>query len=773
MKIKNCCICVLLLCLVLLLTCCSGGGEKDSCLKNGHSFLPADCETASVCSVCGETKGEAQGHSYTEKIIDEEHLKQEATSCSENSTYWYDCSRCDSIAGEDGSAQDKWFVSDIVGSHNVPPDLVSENGEHFRECINEGCDHTEGREACAGGVASCLAKAQCATCGSYYGSLGEHSINTEEWRYCEADGHAHGCRLCDYNEPVIPHIPSADAATEESDITCTECGFIIEERLPHTHSQGTVYEYDSNYHWFDCVKNDGMEYGKSEHSFDNACDTDCNDGCGYTREITHSFTLTKRNESEHWRECSVCNLEQVGSRASHTHVETVTKTPKTFQSGLATYNCSCGDSYEKTLEPTKTLKILGIGNSFAIDAFTHLYIVAKAAGVETIVLGYLHLGGCSLDTHYENMLDNVAVYTFGVSDDTTSKMTNYNGGEKVTAAFALNYADWDYITLQQASQDSGIASTYSNLNNVISYVRQYNDHAELLWHMTWAYQANSTHSGFAAYENNQLTMYNAIVSAVQEKILTNSKIAGVIPNGTTIQNLRNSHLGDNLTRDGYHLTTGIGRYAAALTYLVAVTGYDVSDFSPTGLASDVATHIPCIKEAVASAIAKPYKITPSVNYPYVPPVEEPDDVGALVNLTEEDIAYLTGKGLDATQYKVYEFTYTVNGFYDASRDAQALTTHTTLSPKYIATEIMTKELLTNGSVIRISEGYQYRPEGWVSLDSTIAKSDRPAVVSTETVVIDDSWWGSFNYRGFNISATDNHKMVESEASVLRIYIKTA
>ena len=72
-------------------------------------------------------------------------------------------------------------------------------------------------------------------------------------------------------------------------------------------------------------------------------------------------------------------------------------------------------------------------------------------------------------------------------------------------------------------------------------------------------------------------MYSAIVSAVESKILTNTAISGIIPSGTAIQNLRTSPLGDTLTRDGFHLSYGIGRYIAALTFFKSLTGIDIDN----------------------------------------------------------------------------------------------------------------------------------------------------------------------------------------------------
>ena len=52
----------------------------------------------------------------------------------------------------------------------------------------------------------------------------------------------------------------------------------------------------------------------------------------------------------------------------------------------------------------KSVKILAIGNSFSDDAMEHLAVILKGAGVENISLGNLYIGGCSLETHYNNII---------------------------------------------------------------------------------------------------------------------------------------------------------------------------------------------------------------------------------------------------------------------------------------------------------------------------------------------------------------------------------
>ena len=56
------------------------------------------------------------------------------------------------------------------------------------------------------------------------------------------------------------------------------------------------------------------------------------------------------------------------------------------------------------------MRILTIGNSFSEDATRYLSQIAKAQGVNFEVVN-LMIGGCSLERHYRNMLDDKKDYT--------------------------------------------------------------------------------------------------------------------------------------------------------------------------------------------------------------------------------------------------------------------------------------------------------------------------------------------------------------------------
>lgn len=253
----------------------------------------------------------------------------------------------------------------------------------------------------------------------------------------------------------------------------------------------------------------------------------------------------------------------------------------------------------------ETIKILAIGNSFSEDAIeNYLYELGKADDV-TLVIGNMYIGGCSLETHWNNANNNNAAYEYrkivnGVKTNTAST--------KLETAIADE--NWDYITFQQVSQNSGMFSTYSPfLTNLLAYVKTKatNPNVKYAMHMTWAYQQNSTHSGFANYNRDQTTMYNAILDAVG-RTATAENISIIIPSGTAIQNARTSFIGDNLCRDGYHLDYTIGRYTAACTWYEKITGNNVlnNTYAPSSLSGK---SVEVARKAAHNAVLNPTNVT--------------------------------------------------------------------------------------------------------------------------------------------------------------------
>lgn len=399
------------------------------------------------------------------------------------------------------------------------------------------------------------------------------------------------------------------------------------------------------------------------------------------------------------------------------------------------------------------IKVLMIGNSFGVDAAEHLNTILNAAGIQSTV-GVLYYSSCSIKTHLTNAQNDNAVYTYyknsGEGWNQNMSVWPMVGSSKMSEVLADE--KWDIITLQQASGASGEADSYNaDIDNLISYIQSRVPNAILGWHMTWAYQQNSSHTDFTKYDYDQMKMYNAITNAVQTKILTNDAFEFVVPSGTTIQNMRTSRLGDTLTIDGYHLSRPLGRYAAALTFAkTLVPELDLSgDVLPASVNGVQEKDWAILKEAVLGAVSKPYSVTYSTN-------------------------------VDKEQYKLLDWT-AVAGFWTryegcnfAFLTTPAFTGYEDLAKKYVTSDVQfTEDVLPRGSIIEIGEGYQLTPVGWNAEGVQTTDLTIGTVSGATTISVGDDWWNNCKHRIFNINGVAYDDLSQSLSVVkeaIKVYV---
>ena len=375
------------------------------------------------------------------------------------------------------------------------------------------------------------------------------------------------------------------------------------------------------------------------------------------------------------------------------------------------------------------IHILAIGNSFSDDGLWLIYNILADLGYDDIIVANLYIGGCSVEAHKNNLQKDSPAYTYRVNKNGT-----WISKDGFKASTALEAEKWDFISLQQASNYSGLVNYYvdADISYIYSYAKEIaevkNPDVKFVWQMTWAYQQNSTHSAFPNYGSNQMTMYNGILTATQQVIANNQFHPIIVPSGTAIQNLRTTFIGDNVTRDGYHLNEAFGRYTAALTWAIKLTGKDISEVSaPPSVASKL---VPLCKESAKNACLKPFEITES-EY-------KVDEEIAAINL--DDLILLD------SQYYILG-----NGYYnsqDSSKFLQRINDGSDFCNGFITTKLFTKNDLPIGSVIVVDSGYQYRPEGWID---EAKQTSRNGNTTEEKVLVTEEWWANYIYRAFNIS----------------------
>jgi len=250
-----------------------------------------------------------------------------------------------------------------------------------------------------------------------------------------------------------------------------------------------------------------------------------------------------------------------------------------------------------------TLRVLAIGNSFSQDAVEqNLHEIAAEHG-DVYIIGNMYIGGCTLERHWRNSTSASTEYEYRKTGADGVRVNH----KSVSLDAALEDEAWDAVSFQQASGRSGLASSYEPyLRELVSFVRaRVRAETRLYWHQTWAYDPHALHGDFPNYTCSCTRMYEDIVSASRSACERHG--LAVIPSGTAVQNLRGCE--HNMTRDGFHLNYGVGRYVAALTWYETLSGNDVTgtSYRPDGVSAERAANA-C--EAAHNAVQTPFACRP-------------------------------------------------------------------------------------------------------------------------------------------------------------------
>ena len=219
------------------------------------------------------------------------------------------------------------------------------------------------------------------------------------------------------------------------------------------------------------------------------------------------------------------------------------------------------------------MRILTIGNSFSEDATRYLSQIARSQG-ENFEVVNLMIGGCSLERHYRNMLDDKKDYFL--------MFNGVNTWFFMTLREALLSREWDVITIQQVSHLSFKKETYyPYITKLVDYIRTCQPKAKLYFQETWAYEDGSERLLNMAGYNTHKAMLSDIQKTYKEVALAEG-IDGIIPSGTLFGMMLDKGI-EKVHRDTFHASFGVGRYALALLWMrmlcgVSVTGNSFLDF---------------------------------------------------------------------------------------------------------------------------------------------------------------------------------------------------
>jgi len=228
------------------------------------------------------------------------------------------------------------------------------------------------------------------------------------------------------------------------------------------------------------------------------------------------------------------------------------------------------------------MKILSIGNSFSQDAQKWLHQIAQSAGAQIHAVN-LYIGGCPLVRHWNNFVSQEPAYEMWING-VFERMISVNE--------AVTLENWDVITIQQASPDSGDYSTFQPyLNYLYREVKKVCPDARYYIHQTWSYEVDCKLAAFDNYMRSRCIMDQKSIEAY--KLASAETGLELIPCGDLVRHLRTLPEFDypaggmSVNRDGFHLTLDYGRYAAGVMWYAFLTGGDPRKVSFVPVVEDV------------------------------------------------------------------------------------------------------------------------------------------------------------------------------------------
>jgi hypothetical protein len=280
-------------------------------------------------------------------------------------------------------------------------------------------------------------------------------------------------------------------------------------------------------------------------------------------------------------------------------------------------------------------------------------------------------------------------------------------------------------------------------------------------------------------------MYRQILAAVNDLILTRDDIAAVIPSATAIQNLRTSYVGDTVTRDGYHLDYGFGRYTAGLTWYATLTGGSVDDVDwvPAGYPK-TQEYLPVIRESVKNAMEDKFDITLSLFTQAGPSEPAGGDAQTPENIQpngyiEADRVLAAANGVDLDDYELFEWDYEENAYWHCTQRTYRSHPKTTSSTykQNICTDVKysIENELPVGTIFICDTGWRYLLEIFPDEDE-IYTGRRHAGTTEPFYILTEEFVDGCKYIAWDVSSwpkTDISAMYSQAAEHIRVYVPKA
>ena len=263
---------------------------------------------------------------------------------------------------------------------------------------------------------------------------------------------------------------------------------------------------------------------------------------------------------------------------------------------------------ERIIDDSEKIKVLAIGNSYAVDAYAYLEEIARNEGVY-LELRIAQQSGASFTKHWK---------TWTAETEQGRKKYTENGEAVDIAHFLEDGTEYDFITIQSSILNAKPGEYLNSAEHLVKYIRERQPKAEIVIHQTWSCEKGSPVEGFVKnYKGDrdamtkQIEKDNEIAIKVLADVETDSglkvsldgKPLRYIPAGNAVTIARQSEMFDttftggaswddvnkylapdntedsqgvvSLHRDSYHMSRRYGRYLVGLVWYRCLTGNSV------------------------------------------------------------------------------------------------------------------------------------------------------------------------------------------------------
>ena len=243
----------------------------------------------------------------------------------------------------------------------------------------------------------------------------------------------------------------------------------------------------------------------------------------------------------------------------------------------------------------KPLKVLMIGNSFSICNLGEMPHVAAAMG-KRLDLASLHIAGCSLERHWNNVvaaMTNASVRMYRFDRMVNGCRTVKEGKINIQKALALD--KWDVVTIQQASHFSWRPETYEPFaGSLVAKIRELAPQAKIVVQETWSYPPWDKRLAKFGFDQKEMyarlhAAYGAIAARYGLDAIPVGTAAELVPNRNAL-----------FKKPDFHFDRE-GLYLQGLAFVARLYGVDVGKcpYKPEWMETSRAEEI---KAAVMSAI---------------------------------------------------------------------------------------------------------------------------------------------------------------------------